>query len=278
MAKQIVKGGGLEPSDRLASAETEEMAKIVQENGSDGLVSAENEEVAQKSKALKSKRRSCRCGKFKRDKLAYCLGPKCPYDWIHFSCAGIKVLPDRFYCCDKCRDEDLAAAKYNEEIEKQEKAALVDFEYCTCKKQLGGDMVGCDRDNCDIGWYHPECVGLTEIPKGKWVCPNCKAKKKKKPIVQSERTRTQSSNTPQGSSTSGLEGTAEATNNEGDTGDDLLLAPYLAQVPKEKRNNLIFPIGLVKVLNDDSDLVNRQLKLPKLPPRYTLDDILTKVS
>jgi hypothetical protein len=96
------------------------------------------------------------------------------------------------------------------------------------------------------------------------------------PIVQSERTRTQSSNTRQGSSTSRLEGAAEATNDEADTGDDLLLAPYLAQVPKEKRNNLIFPIGLDKVLNDDSDLVNRQLKLPKIPARYTIDDIFSK--
>jgi hypothetical protein len=175
------KGERLEPGGELASAETEEISKIVNENESDGLISAETEEAAQKRKALKRKKRlrACKCGKFKRDSLAYCLGPNCPYEWVHFSCAGIKVVPVPFFCCDKCRDEDLAAAKHNEEIEKQERAleigGLVDYEYCICKKQLGGEMVGCDRMHCDIGWYHCECVGLTKIPKGKWVCPNCKA-------------------------------------------------------------------------------------------------------
>uniref|UniRef100_A0AC35GAR1 MRG domain-containing protein n=1 Tax=Panagrolaimus sp. PS1159 TaxID=55785 RepID=A0AC35GAR1_9BILA len=84
------------------------------------------------------------------------------------------------------------------------------------------------------------------------------------------------SNARQGPSTSSLEGAAETTKDEADTGDDLLFAPYLAQVPKEKRNNLIFPVEFDRVLNVDYDLVNCQLKLPKTPPRYTIDDILSK--
>lgn len=35
-------------------------------------------------------------------------------------------------------------------------------------------MIGCDRMNCPIEWYHLECVGLKETPKGEWFCPKCK--------------------------------------------------------------------------------------------------------
>ncbi len=46
--------------------------------------------------------------------------------------------------------------------------------YCVCQRVSFGEMVGCDNDNCENGeWFHFECVGLTEQPKGKWYCPAC---------------------------------------------------------------------------------------------------------
>lgn len=46
--------------------------------------------------------------------------------------------------------------------------------YCVCRQVSYGEMIGCDRDDCPIEWYHVGCVGLTTIPKGKWVCALCK--------------------------------------------------------------------------------------------------------
>jgi inhibitor of growth protein 4 len=47
--------------------------------------------------------------------------------------------------------------------------------YCICNRVSSGNMVGCDNDYCEGGeWFHFECVGLTEQPKGKWYCPQCR--------------------------------------------------------------------------------------------------------
>jgi hypothetical protein len=35
-------------------------------------------------------------------------------------------------------------------------------------------------DQCEIEWFHVECVGLTGPVKGKWLCPICREKEKKK--------------------------------------------------------------------------------------------------
>eukprot|EP00941_MAST-03F_sp_MAST-3F-sp1_P002774 g2774.t1 len=47
--------------------------------------------------------------------------------------------------------------------------------YCFCNRVSFGKMVGCDNDDCEIEWFHYDCVGLTEPPKGKWYCPKCTA-------------------------------------------------------------------------------------------------------
>mmetsp|Transcript_3840 Transcript_3840/g.5629 ORF Transcript_3840/g.5629 Transcript_3840/m.5629 type:complete len:253 (-) Transcript_3840:92-850(-) len=47
--------------------------------------------------------------------------------------------------------------------------------YCVCKRPSFGKMVGCENDDCEIAWYHFECVGLEEQPPEdtKWYCPTC---------------------------------------------------------------------------------------------------------
>lgn len=51
--------------------------------------------------------------------------------------------------------------------------------YCICQKVSFGDMVGCDNDNCSYQWFHYKCVGVTEEPKGEWLCPICRTLPKK---------------------------------------------------------------------------------------------------
>eukprot|EP00040_Diaphanoeca_grandis_P021664 m.115661 g.115661 ORF g.115661 m.115661 type:complete len:261 (-) comp28438_c1_seq1:341-1123(-) len=52
--------------------------------------------------------------------------------------------------------------------------------YCICNQVSYGDMVGCDNDDCKLEWFHYPCVGLTEEPKGKWFCPDCRAQQTNK--------------------------------------------------------------------------------------------------
>lgn len=52
--------------------------------------------------------------------------------------------------------------------------------YCLCQQVSYGEMVGCDNVDCPIEWFHFQCVGLTEKPKGKWYCPTCIQSRKKK--------------------------------------------------------------------------------------------------
>ncbi|PAV83504.1 hypothetical protein WR25_15945 [Diploscapter pachys] len=54
--------------------------------------------------------------------------------------------------------------------------------YCVCHQVSFGQMVACDNKECKTEWFHFQCVGLTESPKGEWYCDDCKdlVKKKKK--------------------------------------------------------------------------------------------------
>lgn len=46
--------------------------------------------------------------------------------------------------------------------------------YCLCNQVSFGQMVMCDNDHCPIEWFHFSCVGITNTPKGKWYCPDCR--------------------------------------------------------------------------------------------------------
>lgn len=45
--------------------------------------------------------------------------------------------------------------------------------YCYCRRVSFGEMVACDNPDCAVEWFHFECVGMTEQPKGKWYCRDC---------------------------------------------------------------------------------------------------------
>ena len=46
--------------------------------------------------------------------------------------------------------------------------------WCFCKEIKGGDMVQCDNSTCRIKWFHLDCVRMSEIPIGRWLCSDCK--------------------------------------------------------------------------------------------------------
>ncbi|ORX81456.1 hypothetical protein K493DRAFT_411962 [Basidiobolus meristosporus CBS 931.73] len=51
--------------------------------------------------------------------------------------------------------------------------------YCYCNQISFGEMIACDNDNCELEWFHYQCVGLKDPPKGAWYCKECQAKMKK---------------------------------------------------------------------------------------------------
>ncbi|PIO77667.1 PHD-finger [Teladorsagia circumcincta] len=46
--------------------------------------------------------------------------------------------------------------------------------YCFCRQESFGRMILCDDPQCEIGWYHFECIGMITAPRGKWYCDQCK--------------------------------------------------------------------------------------------------------
>lgn len=49
--------------------------------------------------------------------------------------------------------------------------------YCRCPYDEVSEMIGCDSNDCEIEWFHFECVGIMVPPKGQWFCPDCRKKK-----------------------------------------------------------------------------------------------------
>ena len=55
-------------------------------------------------------------------------------------------------------------------------ASAVSDTYTYCKKDKGGEMVGCDNDDCENDqWFHLSCLNLKNPPHAnKWYCANCR--------------------------------------------------------------------------------------------------------
>ena len=56
--------------------------------------------------------------------------------------------------------------------------------YCYCQRVSFGEMVACDNADCPIEWFHYECVGLDEPPKGKWYCKDCEELRKSGQLME----------------------------------------------------------------------------------------------
>ena len=58
--------------------------------------------------------------------------------------------------------------------------------WCYCRKGEYGEMIKCESGHCEIDWFHTKCLKIICIPKGKWLCPDCK----KKAAINRKRKRT----------------------------------------------------------------------------------------
>lgn len=46
--------------------------------------------------------------------------------------------------------------------------------WCICKTPDDGrPMLKCDNDDCEIGWFHFDCIGIMEEPQNSWFCDVC---------------------------------------------------------------------------------------------------------
>jgi hypothetical protein len=48
-----------------------------------------------------------------------------------------------------------------------------DFNFCVCKSDIGGVMIGCDNPSCHTKWFHLSCLKRKRAPKGQWFCKEC---------------------------------------------------------------------------------------------------------
>lgn len=50
--------------------------------------------------------------------------------------------------------------------------------WCYCRKGEEGEMVRCGGSECEVRLFHLRCTRLTRVPKRKWLCQNCSARKR----------------------------------------------------------------------------------------------------
>lgn len=77
-------------------------------------------------------------------------------------------------------DDKSGEAMKSETVADGEQVATDGTLYCTCRGPSAGEMVACEGKKCKIEWFHFECVGLKEAPKGTWYCPTCTFDRRRK--------------------------------------------------------------------------------------------------
>lgn len=70
-------------------------------------------------------------------------------------------------------DYQTMIANRNQKRKKKEERDKDEPLYCFCQQVSYGEMVACDGENCPFEWFHMDCVGLDEPPKGAWYCEDC---------------------------------------------------------------------------------------------------------
>lgn len=82
-------------------------------------------------------------------------------DFFHYSCANLNLSDNQspWFCSNKYRQQ-----------------STVQYQYCTCKTDLGTDkpMIDCSAKDLYLKeeWYHMKCIGLdpNKTVKGHWFC------------------------------------------------------------------------------------------------------------
>lgn len=112
----------------------------------------------------------CTCNKPYDPKKFY-VGCSACYRWFHGKCVGVtekKFKEMSHWICESCS---------------KDKTSMKQELFCTCQTPYDDSRfyVGCDG-GCE-GWFHPQCVGITQAEAEKlatYICPECKKKEKDK--------------------------------------------------------------------------------------------------
>ena len=55
---------------------------------------------------------------------------------------------------------------------------VVTASWCFCGGEEVGEMIYAIKNDCQIKWLHTDCLKITNVPKGKWYCPECRKTRK----------------------------------------------------------------------------------------------------
>ena len=78
---------------------------------------------------------------------------------------------------------ELLAKVYTCELEPAQSSSTetTDVSWCFCQtKQQEPGMINCKSTDCSIKFFHLKCLGLKNVPKRQWFCPNCRKVKSAK--------------------------------------------------------------------------------------------------
>ena len=64
-------------------------------------------------------------------------------------------------------------SKATQMIDDQEFLSEHEQLWCICKNVASGEMIAQDSGNCEVEWFHFECVNVRRAPRGKWFCQTC---------------------------------------------------------------------------------------------------------
>ena len=98
--------------------------------------------------------------------------------WNDWKCFNLCILPEifgKFYTRRPDLNNIANQANYVQQIERVIKDQWHKAKpYCYSKKEnVGTSMIACGNDECQIEWFHVNCLQFENIPKGKWYCPDC---------------------------------------------------------------------------------------------------------
>ncbi len=82
-----------------------------------------------------------------------------------------------------CILPELTAKWYSRRNQTAENKNLQSDVCCYCQQAKPGPTVDCQSSSCLIKTYHISCLHLDSKPQGKWFCPSCPSRRKKRKIV-----------------------------------------------------------------------------------------------
>ena len=66
------------------------------------------------------------------------------------------MLPEllgKWYTCKQC--PKVQSTSFSAQTEEEDSRT-----WCYCRKEKGGEMIGCDGKSCGITWFRLDCVGI----------------------------------------------------------------------------------------------------------------------